>query len=61
VALNIQFLQRWKDMKMAGAEWFTKFLKRHKTLSLRKPMQQASVELQVLTRPMLTLFFFLII
>jgi hypothetical protein len=37
VALNIQFPQRWKDMKMAGAEWFTKSLKRHKTLSLRKP------------------------
>jgi hypothetical protein len=37
VALNIGFPQRWKDMKIAGAEWFTKFLKRHKTLSLRKP------------------------
>jgi hypothetical protein len=37
VALNIQFPQRWKDTKIAGAEWFTKFLKRHKTLSLRKP------------------------
>jgi hypothetical protein len=37
VALNIQFPQHWKDMRMAGAEWFTKFLKRHKTLSLRKP------------------------
>jgi hypothetical protein len=37
VTLNIQFPQRWKDMKMAGAELFTKFLKRHKTLSVRKP------------------------
>jgi hypothetical protein len=37
VALNIKFPERWKDMQMAGAEWFTKFLKRHKTLSLRKP------------------------
>jgi hypothetical protein len=37
VPLNIEFPQRWKDMKMAGAEWFTKFLKRQKTLSLRKP------------------------
>jgi hypothetical protein len=37
VALNIGFPQRWKDMKIAGAEWFTKFFKRHKTLSLRKP------------------------
>jgi hypothetical protein len=37
VELNMKFPQRWKDMKMAGAEWFTKLLKRHKTLSLRKP------------------------
>jgi hypothetical protein len=37
VALNTQFPQRWKDMKMAGAEWFTKSLKRYKTLSLPKP------------------------
>jgi hypothetical protein len=37
VALNIKFPERWEDMQMAGAEWFTKFLKRHKTLSLRKP------------------------
>ena len=37
VALNIKFPERWKDMQMAGAEWFTKFMKRHKTLSLRKP------------------------
>jgi hypothetical protein len=37
VALNIQFPQRWKDMKMAGAELCTKFLKRHKNFSLRKP------------------------
>jgi hypothetical protein len=37
VALNIQFPQRWKDMKMAGAEWFSKFLKRQKTPSLRTP------------------------
>ena len=56
VALNIKFPERWKDMQMAGAEWFTKFLKRHNTLSLRKLRQQASAGLQVLTRPMLMLF-----
>jgi hypothetical protein len=59
VALNMKFPQRWKDMKMAGAEWFTKFLKRHKTFLCANLTQQASVELQVLTRPMLTGFLYI--
>jgi hypothetical protein len=37
VALNINILEGWRDTKMAGTEWFAKFLKRHKTDSLRKP------------------------
>jgi hypothetical protein len=36
VALNINILEGWRDTKMAGTEWFAKFLKRHKTDSLRK-------------------------
>jgi hypothetical protein len=56
LALNIQFPQRWKNIKMADAEWFTKFLKRHKTFLCANLRQQASVELRLLTRPMLTLF-----
>jgi hypothetical protein len=37
MALNINILEGWRDTKMAGTEWFTKFFKRHKTDSLRKP------------------------
>jgi hypothetical protein len=36
MALNINILEGWRDTKMAGTEWFAKFLKRHKTDSLRK-------------------------
>jgi hypothetical protein len=35
--LNINILEGWRDTKMAGTEWFAKFLKRHKTDLLRKP------------------------
>jgi hypothetical protein len=37
MALNINILEGWWDTKMAGTEWFAKFLKRHKTDSLRTP------------------------
>jgi hypothetical protein len=36
VTLNKKIPERWDDMKSAGTEWFTKFLKRHKSLSLHK-------------------------
>jgi hypothetical protein len=36
VALNIKTLEVWRDKKMAGTKWFTKFLKRRKT-PLNKP------------------------
>jgi hypothetical protein len=35
--LTIKVREGWRDTKMAGTEWFAKFLKRHKTDSLRKP------------------------
>jgi hypothetical protein len=28
-ALDIKTLEGWRDTKMAGTKWFTKFLKRH--------------------------------
>jgi hypothetical protein len=37
MALNINIFECWRYTKMAGTEWFAKFLKRHKTDSLRKP------------------------
>jgi hypothetical protein len=37
MALNINIPEGWRDTKVAGIEWFAKFLKRHKTDSLRKP------------------------
>jgi hypothetical protein len=36
MALNTNILEGWRDRKMAGTEWFAKFLKRHKTDSLHK-------------------------
>jgi hypothetical protein len=36
IALNKMFPEGWSDMKMAGTEWSTKFLKRHRSLSQRK-------------------------
>ncbi|XP_011870541.1 PREDICTED: uncharacterized protein LOC105563512 [Vollenhovia emeryi] len=34
---NIKMPESWSDKKMAGADWFTSFLKRHSTLSIRTP------------------------
>jgi hypothetical protein len=36
VALNIKMPKSWRDMKIAGTEWFTKFLGKQVTHSLRK-------------------------
>jgi hypothetical protein len=36
ITLNEKIPESWGDVKTAGTEWFTKFLKRHKSLSLRK-------------------------
>ena len=55
VALKKKIPEGWKDKEITDPEMFTKFLKRHKTLSLRK--QQASVELPVSTRLTLMLCF----
>jgi hypothetical protein len=37
VPLNVKISEVWRDKKMAGTEWFTNFLKRQMTHSLRKP------------------------
>jgi hypothetical protein len=37
VALNIKVPEGWRNTKMADTDWFKRFLKGHKTHSLRKP------------------------
>jgi hypothetical protein len=36
VTISKKIPERWGDVKAAGTEWFTKFLKRYKSLSLHK-------------------------
>jgi hypothetical protein len=43
ITLNKTIPESWGDVKAADTEWFPKFLKRHKSLSLRKLGQQASL------------------
>jgi hypothetical protein len=56
--LTIKILEGWRDTKMAGIEWFTKFLERHKTHSLRKPEAISISRASSLTRLMLMLSFY---
>uniref|UniRef100_A0A667XLM7 HTH CENPB-type domain-containing protein n=1 Tax=Myripristis murdjan TaxID=586833 RepID=A0A667XLM7_9TELE len=37
VAHNIQVPQKWSEHQQAGCDWFSTFLKRHPSLSIRKP------------------------
>ena len=37
LANNLPMHKTWLERKLAGAEWFTAFLKRHPSLSIRKP------------------------
>ena len=37
VAYSLQFPKTWSEKNMAGPDWFTDFLKRNPTLSIRKP------------------------
>ena len=37
IANSLSLAAKWVENKQAGADWFSGFLKRHPTLSLRKP------------------------
>ena len=37
IANSLPLAAKWVENKQAGADWFSGFLKRHSTLSLRKP------------------------
>lgn len=37
VANKLKFPEKWHEFEMAGADWFTDFLKRNSTLSIRTP------------------------
>ena len=37
VKLNVKIPLTWSEKTMAGADWFSSFLKRHPTLAIRKP------------------------
>jgi hypothetical protein len=52
VTLNIKILEGWRDTKMAGTEWFAKFLKRFNSHSLRKPEATSISTASSLTRLM---------
>jgi hypothetical protein len=58
IALTIKILDGWRGTKMAGTEWFARFLKMHKTHSLRKPEATSISRASSLTRLMLMLFFY---
>lgn len=34
---NLKYPPKWKETKSAGPDWFSSFLKRHPTLSIRTP------------------------
>jgi hypothetical protein len=58
ITLNIKILEGWRDTKMAGTEWFAKFLKEHESHSLRKHEATSISRASSLTRLMLMLFFY---
>jgi hypothetical protein len=35
--MNLEMPQTWIERSLAGPDWFSSFLKRHNTLSIRKP------------------------
>jgi hypothetical protein len=57
VALNIKIPESWRDTKIAGTEWLTKFLNSQITHFLRKPEETSTSRAVNLTRLMLMLSF----
>lgn len=46
---NIKIPQNWSDVKLASADWFNTFLKRHRDICKWSPQHTSQVELQVST------------
>lgn len=56
-ALNKSLPQSWNNNSLAGADWFSAFLKRHPTLSLRTPQSTSLSRATSFNRTNVTLFF----
>lgn len=57
-ANNLQVPTSWTDNKMAGPDWYTSFIKRNSTLSLRTPQATSLSRATTFNKINVELFFF---
>lgn len=57
VKYGVTFPEKWNDTNMAGADWFTNFLKRNPTLSIRKSQVTSLDRATAFNRTTVTEFF----
>ena len=57
VTYELSFPEKWNETSMAGADWFSGFLKRNPTLSIRKPQATSLARATAFNRTTVTEFF----
>lgn len=57
VSLDLNIPESWSDKQLAGADWFTHFLKRHPTLSIRTPRATSLARASSFNKTNVDLFF----